>query len=128
MNYLFHLIIHSKTVCFKLKSLPKVAVLALSSLPDGSFVRPLLPSDGTQRLLTTHSSRFTLHFGDLPAGFGGCDGGGAGGVHQRSPQHAGPVLLARSQIALPPGLEVVLALPYTARRNLITCFCLAEEL
>lgn len=120
MNYLFNLIIHSKTVCFKLKSLPKVAVLALLSLPDGSFVRPLLPSDDTERL--------TLHFGDLPAGFGGCDGGGAGGVHQRSPQHAGPVLLARSQIALPPGLEVVLALPYTARRNLITCFCLAEEL
>lgn len=71
--------------------------------------------------------RRTLQFGGPPAGFGGCDGGGAGGVHQRSPQHAGPALLGRRRVALAPGLEVVLALACTPR-NLITGFCWAEEL
>jgi len=50
-----------------------------------------------------------LGLGDFPTGLGGCDGGGAGRIHECSLQHACPVLLARRQIALPPSLEVVLA-------------------
>lgn len=58
-----------------------------------------------------------LGLGDLPTRLGGCDGGGAGRVHERPLQHSRPVLLARRQIALPPGLEVVLALACSARQN-----------
>lgn len=67
----------------------------------------------------TDSSRLTLQLGlgDFPAGLGGCDGGGAGRVHERSLQHARPVLLARRQIALPPSLEVVLAFPYSGAQR-----------
>ena len=58
---------------------------------------------------------YTLHLGlgDLPTGLGGCDSGGTSGIHKRSLQYACPVLLAGSQIALPPSLEVILALSCT---------------
>ena len=66
-----------------------------------------------------NSSRLTLQLGlgDFPAGLGGCDGGGAGRIHERSLQHARPVLLARRQIALPPSLEVVLAFSYSGTQR-----------
>lgn len=62
-------------------------------------------------ILKIHASLFTLQLGlgDLPTGFSSCDSGGTGRIHERSLQHARPVLLARRQIALPPSLEVVLA-------------------
>lgn len=88
---------------------------------------PLLPTGSTRPetvslyLVLIYSPQFTLQLGlgDFPTGLGGCDSGGAGRIHERSLQHACPVLLARRQIALPPSLEVVLAFPYTAKRNQI---------
>lgn len=75
------------------------------------------PLRATFYLVMIYSSRPTLQLGleNFPTGLGGCDSGGAGCIHERSPQHARPVLLARGQIALPPSLEVILALSY--RRN-----------
>lgn len=82
------------------------------------FSAPLLlltacPARVTSYLVMIYSSRLTLQLslGDFPTGLGGCDSGGAGRIHERSLQHARPVLLARRQIALPPSLEVVLAFP-----------------
>lgn len=66
-----------------------------------------------------YSPQLTLQLGlgNFPTGLGGCDSGGAGRIHERSLQHARPVLLARRQIALSPSLEVVLAFPYSTKRN-----------
>jgi len=50
-----------------------------------------------------------LGLGNLATGFGGGDGGGAGGVHECSLQNTRPVLLARRQVTLPPRLEIILA-------------------
>lgn len=58
-----------------------------------------------------------LGLGGLPAGLGGRDRVGTGGVHERPLQHARPVLLARRQVALPPRLEVILAFPCTSAQR-----------
>lgn len=59
-----------------------------------------------------------LGLGDFHTGLGGCDSSGAGCIHERSLQHARPVLLARCQITLPPLLEVVLAFPCSTRTSI----------
>lgn len=82
---------------------------------------PLLLTDSTCparvafHLVMIYASQLTLQLGlgDFPTGFGGCDGGSTGCIHERPLQHARPVLLACCQITLPPVLEVVLAFPYS---------------
>lgn len=66
-----------------------------------------------------YSSQLTLQLslGDFPTGLGGCDSGGAGCIEERSLQHTCSVLLSRLQIALPPSLEVILALPCRTQIN-----------
>lgn len=62
-------------------------------------------------MIYSYQLTLQLGLGDFATGLGGCDGGCTGRVHERSLQHAHPVLLARRQIALPPSLELVLAFP-----------------
>lgn len=58
-----------------------------------------------------------LGLGHFPTGLSGCDSGSTGCIHERSLQHACPVLLACCQITLPPILEVVLAFPCGTKTN-----------
>lgn len=63
-----------------------------------------------------------LGLGNFPAWLGCRDGGSAGRIHERSLQYPGPVLPPRHQVTLPPVLELVLAFPWSKRRNRISTF------
>lgn len=84
-------------------------------LPAGSTC----PARATVYLALIYSSQLTLQLGlgDFPTRLSGCDSVSAGRIHERSLEDSCPVFHARCQITLTPGLEFILAFPYSAQKK-----------